>query len=688
MLFVYPAFLFGLLTLAIPIIIHLFHFRQYKKVYFSNVQFLKNIQQQQSSRKNLKKRLILIARLLALAFLVFAFARPFIPARKNITVGKTHLVSVFVDNSYSMLTVNREGSLLDEARRRAKEIASGYGINDRFQLLTQDFEGRHQRLLSRDEFNDEVDKIKVSAQSRQLQQIVNRQQSLLNTEFGGDKALYVISDFQKNLFSRKAIQTDTTVQLNLIKLKPNLLANIAVDSVWLLSAVHRPGESEKLVVQLHNYADEKAEKVPLKLLINGAQKALGSFTLNARGVQTDTLSFSGLQAGWQQAEIDLQDNPVSFDNQFYFTFKVQQQMPLLLINGGIANKYISAVFSTDAFFKVQSVHNGNVDYAGLATYSLVVLSDVKAISTGLAQQLKTYVSKGGSLLIFPADGADVASYKALLQPLAADYPDRILTNGGKVWRINLQNPVFKNTFEQLPQNPDLPVAERYYDLVGSSHTSRENLLELAGGKTFFGVYPFGKGRTYLSAVPLDDSFSNLQHHALLVPLLFRIALLSGHDPALFYTIGGDEAVETIALQSTDKQVLKLHKGEQVIIPDVRQQDGSTVLYLSDQVREPGNYELKKQDSLMAVLAFNNSRSESDLSYMDDAGLKANISGKQSTVIQAGAASLKDTVAKTNIGLELWKLCIILALVSLMAEILLIKFYRPEKQVVPVNTTQQ
>jgi hypothetical protein len=685
MLFVYPAFLFGLLSLAVPVIIHLFHFRQYKKVYFSNVQFLKNIQQQQSSRKNLKKRIVLIIRMLALAFLVLAFSRPFIPARHNTSaIGKLHLVSVFVDNSYSMQTINREGSLLDEARRRAKEIASGYGINDRFQLLTQDFEGRHQRLLSRDEFNDEVDKIKISPQSRQLQQIINRQQSLLNTGYGGVKSLYIISDFQKNMFSRKAIKADTTVQLSLVKLKATSLPNIAIDSVWLLSAVHRPGDGEKLVVQLHNYADEKAEKVPLKLLVNGDQKALGSFTLDARGVQNDTLSFSGLQPGWQQAEIQLQDNPVNFDNQFYFTFKVQQQMPLLLIDGGTPNKYLQAVFNTDAFFKPQTVHDGNVDYAGLGAYPLVILSDVKAISTGLSQQLKTYVSKGGSLVVFPVDGADVASYKSLLQPLAADYPDKVLTNGGKVSRINLQSPVFKNTFEQLPQNPDLPLVERYYDLIGSSHTNRETLLELPGGKTFFGVYPYGKGQTYVSAVPLDDSYSNLSHHALLVPLMFRIALLSGHDPALFYNIGDDEAVETLPIETSDKQVLKLHKGQQIIIPDVRQQEGGTVLYLSDQIQEPGNYELKKQDSLMAVLAFNSNRSESDLTYMDDAGLKAQLSGRQSTIIEAGGGSLKDTVAKANIGLELWKLCIILSLICLAAEILFIRFYQPEKQTVPAQ----
>ena len=172
--FLYPAFLFALLTLAIPLLIHLFNFRRYQKVYFSNVQFLKEVQEQQSSRRNLKERLILASRMLALAFLVFAFAKPYIPGANAANSGKQQAVSIFVDNSYSMETLNRDGSLLDEAKRRAKEIAAAYSLNDRFQLLTQDFEGRHQRLLSREEFNDAVDTLKISPQSRTLQQIISR----------------------------------------------------------------------------------------------------------------------------------------------------------------------------------------------------------------------------------------------------------------------------------------------------------------------------------------------------------------------------------------------------------------------------------------------------------------------------------------------------------------------------------
>src|ERR1700761_60893 len=96
--FLYSAFLFALVTLAIPVLVHLFNFRRYQKVYFSNVQFLKEIQEQQSSRRNIKERLILACRMLALLFLVFAFAKPYIPGSNAPNAGRQQDISIFIDN--------------------------------------------------------------------------------------------------------------------------------------------------------------------------------------------------------------------------------------------------------------------------------------------------------------------------------------------------------------------------------------------------------------------------------------------------------------------------------------------------------------------------------------------------------------------------------------------------------------
>src|SRR6266446_6276355 len=113
MLFTYPEFLFALSALSIPVIIHLFNFRRFKKIYFTNVRFLQEIKQDTRSRSRLKHLLILLARLLAVAFLVFAFAQPSLRAKRGnpLMTGIKH-VSIYIDNSFSMDAVGKNGSLL------------------------------------------------------------------------------------------------------------------------------------------------------------------------------------------------------------------------------------------------------------------------------------------------------------------------------------------------------------------------------------------------------------------------------------------------------------------------------------------------------------------------------------------------------------------------------------------------
>ncbi|QXV63934.1 BatA domain-containing protein [Mucilaginibacter sp. 21P] len=675
MRFLYPAFLFALLSLVIPVAIHLFNFRRYKKVYFSNVQFLKEVQLQQASRRNLRERLILASRLLALLFLVFAFARPYFPGRDAALVGKQQAISIFVDNSYSMQAINREGSLLDQAKQRAKQIAAAYSINDRFQIITQDFEGKHQRLLSRSEFNDAADAVKPSAQSRTFAQVVAKQQGLLNLYGSDAKRIFIVSDFQKNMAEADK-QITSNIPVDLVELKPTSMPNVAVDTAWLLSATHRPGEGEKMVVRLHNYADKAAEKVPLKLTVNGIQKAIGSFTIKARSSQTDTLSFSGLQKGWQRGEIELQDNPITFDNQFYFSFKVSDELRILLINGGMPNKYLTAVFGSDSFFKLTQVGDGNVDYAQLSSYPLVVLSDIKSISAGLVQQLQNYVRKGGSLIVFPSADADINSYRSLLQPIGASYTDKLVNEPTKVVSIDLQSAVFKSIFEALPQNPDLPKVSKYYQLVAGAKRA-EHLMKLQTGTDLLAQTTVSKGKVTVAAVPLSEDFSSLPVHALFVPVMLHAALLSGHDMPLFYTIGSNEVMETVPLQSTEKSLLRLVKGRDIIIPDVRQQEGSTILFAPSELLSPGIFELRKQDSLAAVLAFNDNRSESDLSYFSPQELEQMFPAK-TELLNGNKLNANNIGSAANSGLQLWKLCIILALIFLAIEILLVRYFKVSK----------
>src|SRR5436190_6274621 len=102
MSFLYPQFLFGLLAVSIPIIIHLFNFRRPKKILFTNVRFLKNIKETTSSKLKLKHILILISRICFITFLVLTFAQPFLESKNSSSMEGAQHVSVYLDNSFSM----------------------------------------------------------------------------------------------------------------------------------------------------------------------------------------------------------------------------------------------------------------------------------------------------------------------------------------------------------------------------------------------------------------------------------------------------------------------------------------------------------------------------------------------------------------------------------------------------------
>ncbi|MFA6276153.1 MAG: BatA domain-containing protein [Pedobacter sp.] len=674
--FLYPGFFFALFAVAIPIIIHLFNFRKFKKVYFSNVAFLKEIKEQNSSREKLKNLLILCCRILAIVFLVFAFARPFLPSATKIDQNRGNSVSIYIDNSYSMDAVNKEGSLLDEAKRKAKEVVKAFQLNDRFQLLTNDFEGKHQRLLNADEALQAIDEVKVSSASRKLQQVLNRQQSI----FTGisNRFVYVISDFQKGFSGNEPIKTDANTNISLVKLNANNLPNVAVDSIWLLSPVHQANTTEKLVVQLRNYGDEEAKNIPIKLYINKQQKAISSLTIEAGKIKNDTLSFSGLGLGWQKGMVSLKDFPLTFDDELNFSFKVNAEQKVVSINGQADEKYIKALFSADSYFKLTEMPEANINYSALPNHSLLVLNGLNNPSSGLAQELKSYVFNGGSVVVFPNLDADKSVYSAFLTALNLPAIAELSTTPSKVSSIELKHPLFKDVFETLPQNLDLPQVNKYFSFAENNTRNKENLLQLPAGKLFFARFPVGNGQIYLSATDLGNENSNFAKHPVFVPLMFKIAFASAKEQPIYYTAMKDNVLESQKIDLGANQSLKLVADNFEVIPELRQTNGKTLLYVADQVKKAGFYDVKKGDSTLAVVAFNDNRIESDMHYTEQADLQKLFGKQQIAFLNPKSDSIASAVAAKNNGTELWKLCLILTLVFLAIEIILVRFYHIQK----------
>ena len=674
--FLYPGFLFALLAVLIPVVIHLFNFRKFKEIYFSNVAFLKDVKEQHSSREKLKNILILLARMFAIIFLVLAFARPFIASRGQAEQHRDNSVSIYIDNSYSMAAVNKEGNLLDEAKRKAKEVVNAHGLNARFQLLTNEFGAKHQRLVSGSEFLQALEEVKVSSVHRDLQQVINRQQAIF-TGFNSRSA-YIISDFQKGFASDEPIKVDSATQISLIKLNANALPNVSVDSVWSLSPVHRSNASEKIIVRIRNLGRQDTRNIPIKLKINNQQKAISTVNIKANGSVNDTLSYNGLAVGWQKGTVSINDFPITFDDELNFSFKVSANQQILAINGQ-TSPYLKALFAADPYFNLTEVSENNINYSTLNNYSLIVVNGLTNPSNGMANELKNYLMNGGSIVIFPNTSADLANFSSFLLNLKLPAVVELVTTPTKVASITLEHPLFKDVFESLPKNLDLPQVNRYLTFKENSATIKETLLQLPTKRTYLAKYNFEGGKVFLAATGLDEKDGNLAKHPLFVPLLYKIAFESRQDLPIAHVISKDHSLAIPAITMGKNQSLRLLSKDFEAIPEISRKNGTTVLYLADQIKNPGFYELKKSDSTLAVFAFSSDRRESNMNYDTQVELEEKFkSNKEVHFIDAKTKNIASSIAEKNNGTELWKLCLILSLVFIAAEILLVRFLNPTK----------
>ncbi|HEX7367951.1 MAG TPA: BatA and WFA domain-containing protein [Pelobium sp.] len=673
--FLFPEFLFCLALLALPVIIHLFNFRRFKKVYFTNVNFLKDVQAQTTAAQSLKERLILMCRLLAVFFLVMAFAQPFIKNQKESQSFQKKVVSIYIDNSFSMEAVNKNGTLLAEAKRKAQDLVSAYGLGTQFQLLTNDGGGSAQRLLTKDEILEELDAVKISPLYQNYQQIIDYQRSFLTNQHQRKRVAYLISDFQKQPRNQANLQKDSTIKVNLVPLLANRLPNISVDSVYFLSPFHRAGQSEKLVYKLSNHAGKDVEGIPVSLKINGVQKAISSSSIKANAFVLDTLSFSGLSGNWQQASLSIKDYPISFDDELSFVFEIKSGLKITAIYEDKPVKSIGVAYRTDSFFKVSEINQSQINYNNLASQQLVILENLTQVPAGLAQQLKQYVKNGGSLSVFIPLKADLESYKAFLQSLQTDVPVSLQSAENKVNNINLAHPVFKDVFDQHPKNIDLPIAKQYFKSSSFTQTTRQVLFSGTSSNNLLSAYQFGKGKIYISFLPLETEASNFAQHAIFLPILFKTALLGFNQQTLFYTLGAEKAISIPSVSLSENETISIKGAGVDVIPTYQNNGANGSIYFADQLKKTGFYKVFLKDSLINVFALNQNRAESDLRFYNQNELKTLFKVSDKNFINAKEKITSQQIKEMDLGTSLWKLCIILTLIFLAAEVLLIRFYK-------------
>ena len=676
MQFLYPAFLFGLLALAIPVIIHLFNFRRFKTVSFTNVRFPNNIQEETPTKSRLKHILVLISRMLAITFLVLAFAQPFIPSEQSANKETKKAVSIYIDNSFSMEAVNNDEQLLNIAKRKAEEIVNGYTIDDQFQLLTNDMEAKHQRLVSKEEMLQMITQVQRTPEVRSLSEIVKRQRDILNRDKAqSQKNIYAISDFQKNA---AGFENDTTLNINLVHLQGKDQRNLAIDSVWFAGPVQILNQPIQLCYTISNYGEDEITNAPVTLKLNEQIKSIADITIPPLSKITDTMTFTLNEAGWYNGELGVKDYPVTFDDVLYFTFQPVSQIPVITINGKTENTFIQSLIGKNSLFALTNNNVAQIDFSSLDKFDLIILNEVKSISGGLADALNQQLERGCNIIIFPPADMDVAAVNNFLQMNSAGTYGNYVKSKRNVTAINTKNPVFTDVFEKVPKNLSLPFATESFQINAFSQTIEEMVMEFGDHRPMVAGYPAKQGVIYLSAVPLVREITDLQVQAsLFAPMMYKIAVSTQKKMSLYATIGETKWIDLPGINLTGDATLKVKSNNNEFIPEIRKAGNLTAVNLSDYTNVSGIYTLLQpgapEGNTNQTLALNYNRSESDLSFETAASLKERYNAANINVIDDINRDFAGVVTQMNEGTPLWKFCIIFVLIFLAAEILLIRF---------------
>ncbi|MFK7749658.1 MAG: BatA domain-containing protein [Kordia sp.] len=641
MQFKHPEVLYALLLLLIPILVHLFQLRRFEKTAFTNVKFLQNVILQTRKSSQLKKWLILLTRMLAIAALVFAFAQPYF-ANRNIVKSEKETV-IYLDNSFSMQTKGEKGDLL---KRAVQELLNTVPENEEISIFTNTETFKNTTIKS---IRNDLLRLEYSHQQEAIPSVILKGRKLFSKQKNSDKNLILISDFQQN--EQLSVQTDSTFTTNYIQLKPANANNIALDSLYISE---QDANSVKIAVVLKN-SGVPVQDVAVSLYDGGSLIAKSSVNLDSQN--SSEVSFSIPSNKVIQGEIRIDDNALQFDNNLFFNINAPEKINVLAINE-TDDEFLKKLYTEDEF-KLVSVKLNQLNYNEISAQQLIVLNELKTIPNPLLTALKSFKQNGGSLVIIPAKESNLTSYNGLLRAnnfsSLTDVPN---ATEKKITKINFSHPLFTNVFEKQVTNFQYPKVNDYYSIVSTAA-----ILRLENNLPFL----LSKNETYVFTAPINNENSNFKNSPIIVPILYNIGKNSLRLTDLYYTLGRENTFDVQTSLGQDA-VLTIAKADEEFIPLQRTTNTKVRLTTDEFPSKAGIYSIKNQKTELQQISYNFDRKESTLQYHTMAN--AYPENTHTTVAQF----FEDLKNEQSVA-SLWKWFIIFALVFLGIEILILKFVK-------------
>lgn len=679
MKFVHPMFLWAFGILLIPIIVHLFNFRRYKVLYFSSLQFIKKIEKETNSTRKLRHYLILVSRLLAFIALVLAFAQPYIPLEDGETEQYDDITAIYLDNSYSMSAKGTNGDLLNQSKETIRNIVDQSAEGQKFMLVTNNLTGIEHRIITKSELLDRLETLSLSPIYRNFSNPLNSLKTHLdNKSFLGTRQYITLSDFQSINFSDGELKNDTLGAYLPLKLTPQSKRNLFIDSVWFENPFQRINQNNTLNVRVKNTSTEAITNAELNLEV-GNLKRQTLIDIPSEGAEIVKLNYMDKDVGVKSATVEIKDDQLYFDDIFYFSYEVKNNLRVKIVNGLQSTEYPNLVFKTDEFYSVENINLEQLQINSLREADLVVLNGLKNISSGLSSSLVQFVNSGGNVCIIPGYDINLTSYNSFLKnvdlPLIKDVLERDL----RIGKIYSKQMFFRGMFDKNVDRITMPPLKRVYSTSLYTSSNFYPLVDLENKSPFF-VYHGGDLGVSCFYTALNEEFNDFSKSALFSSLLLRTGEVSQSKNQLQLIIGSDESYKLLSSSNQDSPV-ELRTESISFIPELSSNgvfdEISVRLAKDNEAIKAGNYQIVRENDQIGILSLNYDRKESVLDYYSTSDI--NQFFKRNGIQNVSSKEIVDfndieklSVEKPN---EYWRILLILALVFFLLEMIIVLFWK-------------
>ena len=660
--FANPAVLWGLFALAIPVIIHLFNFRRVKRVQFSNIALLKKVKEESSAKRKPVELLILLARLLFIAFLVFSFAQPVFKDEANDKTLSDEVL-IYLDNSLSMdMPVGSQQSAFDLAFSLSTGIVDAYPESAKFKFLENGYGNSLNTSYSASTMKDRFTELQLSGVGRDVSEIQSR---IASNGFRGD--VYLVSDFQKSQTNDlSSLVGDTLRNYYLMPILAENSSNLYFDTTYLENSFLLGALKNNLKVVIKNEGAEDYEDVNVRLFFDDQLSSTALVDVPANGITEYTFEIDQSASGLSNAKLDLDDSKVVFDNEFYLTLNNIEKVTVHEVKALDANPFIARLYADNELFNYQAFDLNNLDNNALLQGDIIILNQLTNLSNQLIAALKTFLSQNGTVLIIPNRDTQTEDLSQLGLTVRQDSDERIGLS-----QPNLQNPFYDGVFEATNEAIAMPEASNTYRLMNSELA----ILDFKNGREFLSKAEMQTGNVYFFSGDFNATSTSFPSHSLFVPVMYKLALGSKVNLSKLYYLTNEQTVVYPLEESlTSNDIVKLKNGESEITPDQRISGKNLIMEIPKNELKAGHYTIFSGDNTLGVIAFNQSKTESSTERYAIETLETIAQADHITLIQAEDALEVDRELTSGIkGINLWKYALMLALLFLFVEVILIRY---------------